>query len=94
MTKLWYSEERPFWVDTEIKAYNCNNQFGNPSGHAQYSMGMLFLLWLEFNEKGMEAEAGKWYKSIWVRAIAMLLVLTFGFSIGWSRLFLGVHAWN
>ena len=81
-------------MDPDIIAYNCNNQYGNPSGHAQYSMGMLFLIWLEFNEMGRDAEDGKWYKPVWVRALGMLFVLVFGFSIGYSRAFLGVHAWN
>ena len=23
VTKLWYHQERPFWVDKEIEAYDC-----------------------------------------------------------------------
>ena len=53
ISKLWYHEQRPFWVpNTEIKAFYCGTQFGNPSGHALFSMGMAIFSWLDFNEFG------------------------------------------
>ena len=95
VSKLWYHEQRPFWVpNTNIEAYSCSTQFGNPSGHSLFSMGMAMVLWLDFNEFGMRAEDGHWCKPIWVRLIALVVALTFTFTIGYSRAFLGVHSWN
>lgn len=50
-------------------------------------------LWLEFNERvsrEAESKCGAWY----VRLALLIVALTFSFTIGYSRLFLGAHAWN
>lgn len=50
-------------------------------------------LWLEFNERASQQKESKF--SPWYARLAMLLLaLTFSFTIGYSRLFLGAHAWN
>mmetsp|Transcript_31369 Transcript_31369/g.38906 ORF Transcript_31369/g.38906 Transcript_31369/m.38906 type:complete len:89 (+) Transcript_31369:505-771(+) len=50
--------------------------------------------WLDLNESALKAENGTWYKPLWVRILAAVIGLTFAFTIGYSRLFLGVHSWN
>ena len=56
VTKLWYHQPRPFWVDEEIQAFDCTTQFGNPSGHSLFSMGAALTLWLDFNERFAKKE--------------------------------------
>ena len=93
VTKLWYHQERPFWVDKDIEAYDCTTQFGNPSGHSLFSMGAAMTMWLDFNERYKDNENSK-FQPIWVRLAALFLALIFAFTIGYSRVFLGAHSWN
>ena len=84
VTKLAYHNPRPFWVSPEIKAFACSGQFGNPSGHSETSIGMALTLWLDLV---YSTEGSILNKSLW-----LMVSLAFAFSIGYSRLFLGVHS--
>lgn len=42
--KLVFGFPRPYWVNTQIKAYKAANGFGLPSGHAQSSLAVWGLL--------------------------------------------------
>ena len=87
-TKLFYHEPRPIWVDPAIQAFGCSAQYGNPSGHALCSFGISFGIWLDLNNSNKE----KWH---WALRYGLLaVVLTFAATIGYSRLFLGVHSLN
>ena len=46
--KLANHAPRPYWVSPEIRAFNCSNQYGDPSGHSMTSMGILMSLWFDF----------------------------------------------
>ena len=45
--KLAYHDGRPFWVGSNVRAYACESQFGNPSGHSTMAMGMSLTIWLD-----------------------------------------------
>ena len=47
--KLAYHGPRPFWVSPDIQAFDCSNQYGNPSGHCFTTLGMVLVCWLDFN---------------------------------------------
>ena len=54
---------------------------------------MALTLWLDFNERvGLNSESK--FRAWYFRVGALLLAFTFTFTIGYSRLFLGVHSWN
>jgi len=59
-----------------------------------FSMGAAMILWLDFNEFGSKKGGAHWTSWLWVRILALLVALAFTFTIGYSRLFLGVHTWN
>jgi len=94
VTKLWYHEARPYWSDSDIRAFDCSTQFGNPSGHSLFSMGAAMIIWLDFNDHASKKDDESWMKKLWVRLPLLLVALVFSFTIGYSRLFLGVHTWN
>jgi membrane-associated phospholipid phosphatase len=48
ITKLGYHDPRPFWVWTDVQAFACSSQYGNPSGHSSMSMGMAVTMALDF----------------------------------------------
>ena len=39
VAKLGFHSPRPFWVTTDILAFGCETEFGNPSGHSCTTMG-------------------------------------------------------
>ncbi len=83
VTKLSYADPRPYWVASDIVAYKCSNQYGNPSGHSETSMGIAMTLWLDYaftNASNLR------------KGVLLFAALLFAFSIGYSRLILGVHS--
>lgn len=65
--KLAFHGPRPYWVNTQVKAYAAESSFGAPSGHSQTAVGV----W------GMLAQGiRRW----WGWLVAVLLVLLIGFS--------------
>lgn len=86
MMKLGYHEPRPFWITTNIQAFSCSSQFGNPSGHSSSSMGMAMVVWLDYL---IESE---WYLIERRKILEFLLAFAFGCTVGYSRMFLGVHS--
>lgn len=44
LLKNIYHQARPFFIEEEIQPYECNKEFGKPSGHAMSSSVMCFLL--------------------------------------------------
>ena len=90
--KLSYHDPRPFWVSSNIKAYGCSMQYGNPSGHSLNSMGIAMTVWLDYNHYAARGLV-KYSSTAW-RIFFLFLALLFGLSIGYSRVFMGVHSWN
>lgn len=54
------------------------------------SLGLGLIMWLDFN-KHIVSTQSKWNTKM-VRLGLLLVALTFGITIGYSRLFLGVHS--
>ena len=93
VSKLWYNDPRPFWVREDVQALACSTQYGNPSAHSMFSMAIATTLWLDVNECHRSRE-GSFMQPIWARAILGLVCFVYTFTIGYSRVFLGVHSWN
>ena len=49
VAKLNYHQQRPYWVAENIQAFDCSNQYGNPSGHCFTTGGTLLAIWLDYN---------------------------------------------
>jgi len=47
--KLYYHNPRPYWVDPDVEAYQCPDEYGNPSGHSETSLGIAMTVWLDYN---------------------------------------------
>ena len=56
-------------------------------------MGMAIIVWLDFNERVGRNEHSR-FRHWYIRVFALVVAVTFSFTIGYSRVFLGVHAWN
>lgn len=81
--KIAYHGPRPFWSSDDVQAFTCTTQFGNPSGHSILAFGMSMGIALEFTEGNVEK----------LQKIGLILgALAFGTSVGYSRMFLGVHS--
>lgn len=93
ITKLWYHGPRPFWVSLDIYPYTCNTQYGNPSGHSMFSMAAALTVWLDFNQHYRNKTDSR-LQPLWVRSVAFVVAVTYSFTIGYSRIFLGAHSWN
>ena len=82
LPKLLYAEPRPFWSTDSIEALKCSAQYGQPSGHSMIGVGYTFLVALDIT-----ASSGQ-------RAGLLGGSLLYGFSIAYSRFFLGLHSWD
>ena len=85
--KIIYQNERPFFINSEIKVLNCEGGFGNPSNHSLLSTFFylsLYEIYVNKNEKINEKNKNLIY----------FLTIIFIFSIVFSRMFLGVHTLN
>ena len=85
--KIIYQNERPFFINSEIKVLNCEGGFGNPSNHSLLSTFFylsLYEIYVNKNEKINEKKKNLIY----------FLTIIFIFSIVFSRMFLGVHTLN
>ena len=57
------------------------------------AMGLALVCWLDLNEYARTcSEAHRYVKSYWTRGFLLVVSITFGVTIGYSRLFLGVHS--
>ena len=82
-TKMAYHEPRPFMETTEIHAYGCSAEYGNPSGHSLFSAGFNFFFFLEVtSDWNLKKKACAYYSLL---VLAILLT----FFIGFSRYYLG-----
>ncbi|KAM3138759.1 hypothetical protein pb186bvf_009138 [Paramecium bursaria] len=86
-----YHQPRPYWIQSEISGLDCNTEYGKPSGHAQTSVMMIFLLQFIYYPKTQIWSADK---TIRMRVKIMIFVLQCVtiFMIGLSRVYLGVHS--
>ena len=84
--KILYADPRPFWSSDDILAMKCSSQYGNPSGHSTVPWGMSMLVALDFTENFVTDPI--------LSALIRISALFFGFSVSYSRVFLGVHSLN
>ena len=81
--KLSYADPRPYWVYPDVQALSCSGSFGNPSGHSETAMAVAMMLWFEYSATDA---------SFLNKAGLLILALAYACSVGYSRLFLGVHS--
>ena len=84
--KLTYAAPRPFWSSDDVQAFHCSSEYGNPSGHTSISVGISMLVALDLIEDYVTETN--------VKVLVLATSLLFGASVGYSRLFLGVHGLN
>ena len=94
VTKLHDHQARPFWVGQDVQAFDCSNQYGNPSGHSLSSMGMLLAAWLDVNKRASDDQNHFLHKHSNIRKLLFLIALILAGAVAYSRLFLGVHSLN
>jgi membrane-associated phospholipid phosphatase len=57
------------------------------------AMGLALVYWLDFNETLRESSDGnEKIRSYWTRGFLFFVAIMFGGTIGYSRLYLGVHS--
>ena len=88
MLKLAYAAPRPFWSSDDVQAFSCSVEYGNPSGHTMIAVGLPLLIALDVVADFKESLSCRNRNLIYVAAVAL------GVSVGYSRLFLGVHSLN
>jgi membrane-associated phospholipid phosphatase len=89
ITKLMYHEPRPFMVDDKIKVFGCTDEYGNPSGHAFFTAGGHFFVFLDIFHSDKEKKF-----SLLVYSISVFLTLSLSFLVGFARFYLGLHTIN
>ena len=85
--KIIYQNERPFFINSEIKVLNCEGGFGNPSNHSLLSTFFYLSLYEIYVKKNKEINEKK-------KKLILFFTIFFIFSIVFSRMFLGVHTLN
>lgn len=92
--KLLFVQPRPYWVNADIKAMDCQSSFGNPSGHSLVFTAVIMTAFLDFND-WMSEQLSEKPIIRWVsRTSVFLLVLGLCAMVGYSRFFLGAHSLN
>lgn len=84
LLKIIHNQNRPFW-ENQIKSYECQIGFGNPSGHS--CLGFSFYIGLYLYLKSLSMINAKIKKGSW-------FFLIFLISIPISRIYLGQHSLN
>ena len=89
VSKLFYHNARPFWQWADVEAISCSSQFGNPSGHSMFSLGAPLIYWLDYNSA---VDSSHKFGSKTYRVLFLAIAITLGITVGYSRMFLGVHS--
>lgn len=84
--KIAYHDSRPFWEGPDVKGWFCSDAFGNPSGHANVSMAMTLVVWLDV--------CHSFKLPIWAKILLLGVCFALTGTIGYSRLYLGAHSLN
>ena len=78
-------------MSLEIEPYACEYAWGNPSGHSTGSMGKLMIVYVDYLFSDKKSAV---LNHICMKLLFLAIVLSFAFTVGYSRLFLGVHTVN
>lgn len=89
ITKMIYHEPRPFMVDDKIKVFGCTDEYGNPSGHALFTAGGHFFVFLDIFHSEKEK---KFSRPVYF--ILLFLTISLSFLVGFARFYLGLHTIN
>lgn len=76
-------------VDDKIKVFGCTDEYGNPSGHAFFTAGGHFFVFLDIFHSNKEKKF-----SLPVYTISVFLTLSLSFLVGFARFYLGLHTIN
>ena len=95
--KIFYHNPRPYLSSEEIKAMNCAEGYGNPSGHclfvSSFYLGMWIILFPNNTEPGKPLFSERWVRLLieWITffIVIALILLTF-----FARMYLGAHGLN
>ncbi|CAD8195854.1 unnamed protein product [Paramecium octaurelia] len=85
-----YRQARPYFIESAIQPYECNKEFGKPSGHAMSSSAMCFLVPLIIFPAILSDKLNHKY----LRVIVIAIVTIWTFMTGFSRVFMGVHSFG
>ena len=85
--KLFYHDPRPFWVYTDIKSFRCSTSYGNPSGHAMETSGMLMTVFLDYCRYYTNSE--DYLSRVHMKVLFFFLFLIITFGEGFATLYLG-----
>lgn len=88
ITKLAFADPRPFAVAENVRALQCDCDFGSPSGHAQLSMTAILCIIIYIDENKLLHKSE--YKVGWETLICTLLFM-WGGVVCFSRFYFGVH---
>ena len=86
--KMIYKDPRPFWVDSEIKFWKCEIDFGNPSGHAVCSFSFYLMIFHLIYDNFHKNKSIIFKIMYWVGVLSLLI------SVLISRVILGAHSFN
>jgi membrane-associated phospholipid phosphatase len=92
--KLIYHDPRPYMASSDIQAYSCSKEFGNPSGHSFSSSLTFSMLFLDifYGENVFKNNLVLNQDNKFLKAIFFVLGLSWAASIPFSRYLLGVHS--
>jgi membrane-associated phospholipid phosphatase len=88
ITKMAYTEARPFWVDPTVFAKDCSGEFGNPSGHTMTAVVLSFGVMFEIVSTGLIKN------QVLAYALLLPLAVTYSVMMAITRMMLGAHAIN
>ena len=94
--KSIYNQERPYWVNQDIKSSACLTGLGNPSGHMMGNVFIYVSLYLHrFYEVGVIRPRMSMFCNEYIIRMGLTAVLAlYIIFMGFSRVFLGAHSYN
>lgn len=99
--KMFQSEPRPAWVWDDLAMFECDTNFGSPSGHNINSATLAFMLILDlFFPSDWSRESYPKLNTMTPRSHKLSLLVISLSTIGWCflmmyvRVFQGVHTFN
>ncbi|CAD8119397.1 unnamed protein product [Paramecium sonneborni] len=93
LLKNIYHQARPFFIVEDIEPYECNKEFGKPSGHAMTSQAMCFLL-PSILFPAIWKDQPNYKYPLYIRFLVIFLITFWTFMTGFSRVFMGVHSFG